>query len=353
MNRRISVVLVLATIWSLCLIVETFADVEASAPIFSEYHVFASPLNVAVQSPRQIWFTLPNHNALGKLVVTSTLEYQVVTYTVPTVAGEPYDLKLVSGKVWFTERAGNKIGRFDLDTEIFDEFVIPTVSSRPTGIDVLATNPVQVWFTESSGNKLGRLVVTSTVDYVFTEYSLPSGYPNAQPEDIVVESGNSIWFTAPGVSRLGNFSPSLWPNSSAFEMISTGASSQPWSVKVDASGYPWITERVGNRIGMFFPQTISFFNWYPLPAPNSDPYGLEFSQGYVWFTERNGNRLGQLDRLSRRIREFGLPTASLPTGVAADANGCLWIALSGRNKIASWCPPYFHSTYLPILMRGQ
>lgn len=351
MSRRIYIALGLMVALSLWAVVGMFAVAEAASPFFSEYQVFASPLNVAVQSPERIWFTLPNQNALGQLVITSTVEHQVITYTVPTVASEPYDLRIVSGKIWFTERQGNKIGRFDLNTAVFDEFVIPTAGSQPTGIDVLQTNPVQVWFTEASGNQLGRLVVTSTVDYAFTEYSLPSGYPNAQPEDIAVQAADSIWFTAPNVSRLGNLKPSLWPNSSAFEMIHSGAASQPWSVKLDPSGYPWITERAGNRIGMFFPQTISVFSWYPLSVPNSDPYGIEIAQGYVWFTERNGDRVGQLDRVSRKIREFGLAVSSAPKGLAADSNGCLWIAESGRDRIASWCPPYFYSLALPIILR--
>ncbi len=331
----------------------TLGSVNAAEPYFVEYSVFGSPLNVAVQSPGRIWFTMPNQNWLGHLVVTSTVDYRVITYTIPTAFSEPYDLEFASGKIWFTERLENKIGRFDPNTGMFDEFGVPTGDSQPAGIDVLSLDPVQIWFTEQSGNKLGRLVITSTVDYAFTEYPLPAGYPNAQPEDIVIQTSDSIWFTAPNVSRLGNFAPSLWPDSSAFEMVSSGASSRPWSVKVDASGYPWITERAGNRIGMFFPQTISTFNWYPLPISGSDPYGLEIAHGYIWFTEREGNRLGQLDRVSRRIREFGLPASSAPAGIAADANGCLWVALSGRDRIASWCPPYFYSIYLPLIMKGQ
>ncbi|MGB9777215.1 MAG: virginiamycin B lyase family protein, partial [Anaerolineae bacterium] len=168
-----------------------------SPPLLTEYPVPGSPLYVSVEAPGRVWFTLPQQNALGRLIVTSTTEYSVVTYTVPTTNSQPYDLKYAGGFVWFTEQGGNKIGRLNPVDGSIVEFSIPTENSQPAGIDVLPGSPTTVWFTERSGNKLGRLVVTSTVDYAFNEYPLPSGYSNAQPEDIFVESADSIWFTAP------------------------------------------------------------------------------------------------------------------------------------------------------------
>lgn len=321
---------------------------EAAPPVLSEYPVGGSPLNVAVESPGHIWFTAPNQNWIGKLVVTSTVEYQVITFTVPTLASEPYDLKLVSGKIYFTERLGNQIGLLDPSTGVFHEYVIPTSSSEPTGIDVLAGAPTQVWFTERSGNKLGKLVITNTIDYTFTEYALPTGYSNAQPEDIEVHGTDNIWFTAPISFGLGAF----WPNTQAFEMLYTGSSaSQPWSVKTDASGNPWMTERAGNRIGEFVASTISMFRWTNLPLANSDPYDLAITGGAVWFTEQNTDRIGRFDPTAHTLQELGLGNSSGPRGIDADSNNCLWIAESGRNRVASWCAPYFYLTYLPIISK--
>jgi len=321
-------------------------------PLLTEYPVPGSPLYVSVEAPGRIWFTLPNQNAIGRLIVTSTTDYSVVTYTVPTTNSQPYDLKYAGGVVWFTERNGNKIGRLDPGSGTIVEFSISTSGSQPAGIDVLAGNPTTVWFTERSGNKLGRLVVTSTTDYSFSEYALPSQYSNAQPEDIYIENADRIWFTAPIVSRLGNFKPSLWSGSNAFVLIPTGGGSQPWAVKVDSEGYPWFTERVGNRIGQFFPQTIADFRWYTLTVPSSDPYDLAIGAGYIWFTENSGNRIGQLHPTAGRIREFGLPSDSAPKGLAVDASGCVWVAESGRNRMAQWCPPYFRYVYLPLVLRN-
>jgi hypothetical protein len=189
------------------------------------------------------------------------------------------------------------------------------------------------------------------MDYLFAEYPLPSGYSNAQPEDIHIQNTDSIWFTAPGANRIGNFKPSIWPQSDAFRLVYTGGGSQPWAIKVEGL-YPWFTERAGNRIGQFFPQSIADFRWYTLTVPSSDPYDLAIGAGYIWFTEHAGSRIGQLHPTTGRIREFGLPSGSAPKGLAVDASGCVWVAESGRNRIAHWCPPYFRYVYLPLVLRN-
>jgi len=330
------------------------ASAGSAIPLLAEYPVSGSPHYVATESTGRTWFTLPGSNAIGRLVVTSTMDYHVSTFAVPTTDSEPYRLKYAAGKVWFTERTGNKIGRLDPATGQVTEFPVSTSNSQLTGIDVLSGSPDRVWFTEQNGNKLGQLVVTSTTDYAITEYPLPSSYSSAQPEDIYAENNDRIWFTAPGVSRIGNFKPSRWPwSSDAFVLIYAGGGSQPWSIEVDAGGYPWFTERTGNRIGKFFPQTIQDIQWYTLPVSDSDPYGIAISQQHVWFTERARDRVGQLQPNTGLFREFALPSGSTPLGLAADATGCIWIAESGRNKIGAWCPPYFHFIYLPLVMSNS
>ena len=123
---------------------------NASSPFLAEYPVPGKPHMVSVEAPNRVWFTLPEENLIGRLVVTSTVEYDVDTYTVPTGASYPSDLKYAGGYVWFTQRDGNKIGRLDPATGAIIEYDIPTPDSEPTGIDVLIGVPTVVWFTEKN-----------------------------------------------------------------------------------------------------------------------------------------------------------------------------------------------------------
>lgn len=344
----VPLVLPLAVAGTLALAMSVKAD---SPPLLTEYPVPGKPLYIAVEAVGKIWFTLPEQNWIGKLVVTSTTEYQVVTYSVPTAGSYPYDVDCAGGMVWFTERDGNKISVLNPADGTFTEFALSDTITHPTGIDVLTGSPTRIWFAAYS--RVGQLVVTDTNDYTFTVY-FTSTLQYTQLEDIFIQNGDSVWFTAPGVSRIGNVKPSL-PASSAIVLVYTGGGSQPWAIKVDSGGYPWFTDKVGNRIGKFFPQTIADILWYTLPSANSAPDDLAIAQGWVWFSEEQGSRVGQL-RMSppspKFIREFGLPAGSSPRGVGVDANGCMWIAEWGRERIASWCPPYFRFLYLPLVLRN-
>ena len=58
------------------------------------------------------------------------------------------------GNLWFTEDAGNNIGRITPAGEI-TEFPLPTPGSGPAGITVGPDG--NLWFTEQIGNKIGRI----------------------------------------------------------------------------------------------------------------------------------------------------------------------------------------------------
>ena len=315
-----------------------------------------------MEQPGRIWATLPAENAIIRLVVTSPGVYDVNTYQLPTASSQPYDIAYAAGAVWVTEHIGNKIARFDPLTESWTEYPIPTVDSRPTGLVVLPGNPVQVWFCQQVGNKLGRLRIAETGISEFDEFPLP--WAGAMMESVAAVSGETVWFTAPGVQRIARFALSRWLDpvpgnpdpGGAFGFAYTGVGSKPFQIKLDTEGLPWFTEPSSNRIGRFNPGTITIFEWYPVPTPDSGLAGIDVALGYAWFTERGSDRLGRLRRIafSAQVSELPLPSAhAMPTDIAVDLDGCAWSAASGTDQIISWCPPYFRIVYLPIILRAQ
>jgi virginiamycin B lyase len=345
--------IVLLSMMALTVVVTSSGQADAASLYLVEYPVPGSPLNVAAESPGHVWFTLPDQDAIGRLVVTSTVEYQVITYSIPTVGGEPYDLVYVGGIVWFTERMGNKIGRLDPSTGTVDEFPVPTSNSAPTGIDVAPNG--QVWFVERGGNNLARLVMTSTVDYRVDEFALP--VPSGQLQDVDVQHDNMIWFTAPGLDRLYSFQPSKWPGQAFYFVPASG--STPWGVVVDNDGWPWITAYDTDLVGRYRPQTIGDWTWYSLKSSDAGPTGIAFDMAdglnRIWFVEKDSGRVGRLDTIPLQgtksgLWEWPLPSSnSQPEGITVDSAGHAWIAETGANKIAEWRSPYFFSVYLPIV----
>jgi len=315
--------------------------------IFRQYSIPGAPLNIVIESPGAVWFTMPGASAIGSLVVSPTVQFQ--QYATPTAASEPYDLVYVDGLIWFTERSGNKIGRFDIQTGQFEEYLIPTPNSEPRGIAV--ANDGKIWFTEWAANQIGRFDPTTST---FTEYTYET--PDAGLEDLALADNTTIWITAPNLDQVVYLRISA--GEPIFTPISTSPQERPTKITLDNNGLPWITATDSNLIGRYAPGTLSLWRWYELPNTKQAPLGITFqtsADGWtIWFTENSGNGVGQL-----RIKENGdpiqtrdqrLPTArSSPQGIAVDADGHVWIATSGGREIAEWLPPYFELLYLPLI----
>ena len=79
------------------------------------------------------------------------------------------------GALWFTQQAGNKIGRLT-PAGVFNEFPLPTPGSQPFGI---AVGPdAALWYTQLGGNRIGRMTTAG----VITEYAIPTA--GSQPRGI-------------------------------------------------------------------------------------------------------------------------------------------------------------------------
>ena len=92
----------------------------------------------------------------------------VTEYPVPTANSQPYLIAPgPDGALWFTEPAGNKIGRITT-SGVIAEYPVPTVGSEP---DFIAAGPDgALWFTELAGNKIGRITTSGSI----TEYPVPT-----------------------------------------------------------------------------------------------------------------------------------------------------------------------------------
>ncbi len=170
----------------------------------------AQPGGIDVQDT-YVWFTEVAANRLGRLRAGSraardTESPNVTEIPIPTPNSDPHEVVIApGGNPWLTEGQGNKIALFSIGTlSRFTEIPVFTPESEPYGIAMEGDSTVAraVWFTERGGNRLGRF----TGDHSYPrEYSLPT--PNSRPTDIVVDGQGCAWYTAPGANRIGRFCP--------------------------------------------------------------------------------------------------------------------------------------------------
>jgi virginiamycin B lyase len=319
--------------------------------ILNEYFVSGNPESLVVEAPGRIWFTSPPQNLIGRLVVTSTVDYSVMTYTVPTTNSYPYDIDWAGGAVWFTQRDGNKIGRLDPDTGIITEYPLISNDSSPTGIDVLVGNPTQVWFVARDGDSLGTLVYTDTVDFEMQEVPLPAQYAGAQLQDVSVKNAGEIWFTAPGKHSIARYLPGT-SDPFDFQLVRVnGIDGTPWSIDATKPGVgAWFTDRGLNSIGFYYPTTVTNYFWYDLRTDESGPNDLVVKGQTVWCTAEFSERVIRVTTQPSGIDEYQIGNGALG-GIDADAQGHIWFAERDAGAIGEWRPPYFRNVYLPLIVR--
>jgi len=264
----------------------------------------------------------------------------LIEYTIPTTDSQPWGVAVDgAGDVWFAETAGNKIGRFDPQTEAFVEYSVPTTDSLPW--DVAIDGSGVVWFTEKAGNKVGKLEPGTGA---ITEYGVPTA--NAQPSGLAIH-GSKGWLAETGASKLGRV---LLASGAIAEASTNTPNSGPQDVAVNLAGFPWLTETQVSKIALFKVSTIGGFVEYDVPTPDSEPYGIALDHDgvTVWFTERAGNKVGRFDRA---FAEFPLPTpSSSPTGIAQDSAGCVWYAAPTANQIGRLCAT---RVFLPLTLKNR
>jgi streptogramin lyase len=286
-----------------------------------------------------VWFTERSVNKIGRFDLSSGT---VAEFTIPTtVAVDPATNPTGSsrpefitagpdGALWFTEGAGNKIGRITTAGAI-SEFVIPTANAHPLGI---ITGPDgNLWFTEESlpppaagSPKIGRITPGGAI----TEFPLPAA---SLPQVIVTGSDNNLWFTEFGTSSIGMIIPGA-PNTITHHSIGITANSGPLSIVAGPDNNLWFTEQLANQIGRITP--LGAVTEISIPTGNSQPFGIAVGPAPdhdIWFTEGNGLKVGHVNTASlvpTEVAKTSGTTAGQNFGLTTGPDSFLWFADDSR-----------------------
>ena len=117
----------------------------------------------------------------------------------PPTKGKPQRLEVDSdGIVWFTERQGNKIGRFDPKTETFKEFPLPGPEASPYAIGISPDH--MIWYSSHEQDTLGRLD-PKTGEVI--EYPYP--HSEISMREFFVDSKGRMWYASSVNNKIGYF----------------------------------------------------------------------------------------------------------------------------------------------------
>jgi virginiamycin B lyase len=117
----------------------------------------------------------------------------------PPTKGKPQRLQVDSdGVVWFSERRGGKIGRFDPKTETFKEFPLPGPEPSPYAIGIDRNH--MIWYSSHEQDTLGRMdPKTGEV----TEYPFP--HSEISMREFFLDSQGRMWYASSVNNKIGYF----------------------------------------------------------------------------------------------------------------------------------------------------
>jgi len=299
-----------------------------------------------------------------------------------------------NGNAWFSELSerGNKIDRFNLETEEFQEYTLPWPHSGPhTG--AVDKNGI-LWMTLTGGTIPAKLAsidtktgTLKTYDFPgnkahthtlaldpdgnvwcsgstllkfdvkteqFKEYKLPiptgteysentwqgwhnlPGKPpmpiNQSVYDVRVDSKGMVWSSIESVALLIR----LDPKTGETKTFAPPDSVSIKGVEIDKDDNVWFAVFWGSRLGKLDQKTEKF-TLYQSPTPNFMPYGMSADKktGDIWYADLNGNYITRFDPKTQAFDQYPIPSAQAsPRFPGFDLNnGRVWFTEFMNDKI--------------------
>ena len=273
--------------------------------------------------------------------------FDMVEYAIPWSNAFPSDVVVDSaGRLWFTDRIAQVIGRFDPERETFDSIHPPTPQSTPYGLIVAPDGGL--WYGGSRAGLLGRIdPATGRIE----EHHLAGA--QGGPHQLAWVDG-VIWFSLRESYRIGRydtrtgetrlfapFEPRLKPYS-----VAVGTAGRIWFNTLDS----WSLIEV-DRVG----ETIGVHALSEAPPPGT-PWGR------IVVRDDTGRR-------RTRILADSAEAAALPDSLrervivnrvrgaakrmAGDPRGTLWIADWRQNRVVRYDTRTGEMTTFPSLGETQ
>lgn len=215
--------------------------------------------------------------------------------------------------------------------DLFSTMVTLSDSQANTIANYLAAN-----FPAKPGRQANLIAGDTEIE--ITEWLAPT--LGQRVRDPVEAPDGSIWWTGMWASLVGR----LDPETGVMEEYRLPPAARPHSIVPDQDGNIWYTGNSNATIGKLNPDTGLIIEY---PTQASDPHSLVFHpNGDLYFTAQRASMLGRLNPETGELTE--IKTESRPYGIKVAANGTVWIAYNGTNKIGALDPETMDIRYYTI-----
>jgi virginiamycin B lyase len=208
------------------------AECEASAGSY--------PADLDYASDGSIWFT---EMAAGRVAhLTMAGGCVLVEYSGGTLAGgQPYGIVVVDGSLYLAQTANDRVTRFTPPSQWVDiTGIAPGIPDEPYRLTVDSSG--RVWGTERTGNRVSQFEYGTFP--VVAPYSLSPA--NSLPTGIVADADRHLWFTQWRVGRMGRLIPGGSPQKDYYQLPLADLS--PTGIAADSMGGIWVLASQPHRI---------------------------------------------------------------------------------------------------------
>ncbi len=205
----------------------------------------------------------------------------------------------------------------DADAKVIADYLAEHFAEKTERRPVLIDGPLEIEITEWIAPTLGQ-----------------------RSRDPIEAPDGSIWWTGMWASLIGH----LDPETGKMEEFPLPPEAKPHSIVPDEDGNIWYTGNSNATIGMLDPATGEITEY---PTRAGDPHTATFHpNGKLYFTAQRAGVLGRLDPATGDLKE--VDTEPRPYGIQVAADGTVWVAYNGTNKLGALDPETMEVRYYPI-----
>ncbi len=263
--------------------------------------------------------------AIALLALPAAASAGVTGYALPLGSHPSGIAQAPDGAMWVLEDGDATLDRVAADGSIAR---FPA-NGYPSLVDATFDLGGGLWFTGGTSDRLGRAPATTMLGPISTWMF----GPGCQPTGVATARDGGIWFSKLDCNVIGRIDPASPPNAGHTD-ITLPSGTQPMSITTGPDGAMWFTASGSGRIGRI--AADGTLTW-PVAGGLDRPYDLVTgADGNLWATESGGH--GAILRITTAgaVTRFavGLPDGSDPRGIAAGADGNLYVAAYGANALA-------------------
>lgn len=251
----------------------------------------------------------------------------------PLPAGEGREL--VEAACTQCHGTGQIVGSAGYD-EVGWRDLIDTMMELPDDEAAVVTRYLASHFPESTAR---RPVLLEGPEMVrITEWIVPT--LGQRSRDAAEAPDGSIWWTGMWASLAGR----LDPETGEMREYQLPQEARPHTIVPHEDGSIWYTGNSNATVGRLDPETGEITEY---PTRARDPHSAVFHpNGMFYFTAQQAAMLGRLDPETGELTE--VDTEPRPYGIQVDAEGTVWIAYNGTNKIGALDPETMEVRYYEV-----